>query len=144
MSEPKVTLRDDAPAAASPAALEPGSPSAEMVRKALQEQVITDERGRQLTVRRPGVLAQFRLVEAVGPEAASNQTYMQMINPLLYLGKIDGEDVLPPMSKREVEVLIQRLDEEGLAALGVWYMANVIGPTLDAVKAAEQQAALKN
>lgn len=123
------------------------SPSAELIRKAMQDEVITDERGRALKMRKPSVLAQYRLIEALG-ELASNQTYMQMVNPLLYLGEIDGAQVFLPKNKKEVEALIQRLDDEGLAAVMGWYIANVIGPTSDAIeaatKAAEEKAALKN
>jgi hypothetical protein len=145
VGEPTVTVHGE-PAAAepAPAAAPPASPSAELVRKAAMDEVLTDERGRKLHVRKPGVLAQFRLTEAVGPEAAANQTYMQMINPLIYLAAIDGEEVHLPASKREVEVLIVRLEDEGLACLMAWYVVNVLGPTMDAMRAAEQQSQIKN
>lgn len=140
----KVTIKGEGDHAA-PEATE--TPSAELIRKAMQDEVVTDERGRQLKMRKPGVLAQYRLIEALG-DLASNQTYMQMVNPLLYLGAIDGDLVMLPSNKREVEALIQRLDDDGLGAVMGWYFANVIGPTQDAIesatKAAEQKAALKN
>lgn len=123
-------------------------PSEDLVRQATKEETVTDEKGRRITLRKPGVLAQFRIVEAVGPELAANQTYMQMVNPLIYLSEIDGDPVFLPANKREVDVLIQRLDEEGLAAVFAWYMANIVVPTQDAVKAAEraaeEKARLKN
>lgn len=127
---------------------ETASPSAELVRQALKDETVRDERGRSLTLRKPGVLAQYRIVEAVGPEAAANQTYMQMVNPLIYLAEIDGEAVYFPQSKAEVEALIQRLDDDGLAAVFSWYMTNIIGPTQSAIaaaqRAAEDKAKLKN
>lgn len=123
---------------------EAASPSSDLVRQALKEETLTDEKGRKIKVRKPGVLAQYRLVEAVGAEAAANQTYMQMINPLIYVAEIDGDPVHLPANKREVEVLIQRLDDEGLTAVMSWYMANIIGPTMDALAAAERAAQLKN
>lgn len=123
------------------------TPSEQLVRKAMQDETITDSAGRQLKMRKPGVLAQYRLIEALG-DLASNQTYMQMVNPLLYLAAIDGDAVFMPGNKREVEALIQRLDDHGLAEVMGWYVANVIGPTNDAIeaaqKAADQKAALKN
>lgn len=124
------------------------TPTEELIRQATKEEVVTDERGRQITLRKPGVLAQYRIVEAAGAEAAANQTYMQMVTPLIYVAKIDDDAVFLPKSKGEIEALLQRLDEEGLAAVFSWYMANVIGPTNDAIKAAEraaeEKAALKN
>lgn len=136
----EVTVHDDPPAA--PAASD--SPAQDLIRRAMQPEDIKDERGRVLSVRKPGPLAQYRILEAVGPETAANTTYMQMVNPLLYLGAIDGDPVHLPTSKREVEALILRLDDDGLGALMAWYMANVIAPTMDAVKAAEEAAAIKN
>lgn len=135
----EVTIHDG-PETAKPAA----KPSEDLVRAALKQEEITDERGRKIVMRKPGVLAQFRLIQAVGPETAANDTYMRMINPLLYVGSIDGEEVFPPASLREVELLIQRLDDEGLGAAMAWYMANVIGPTMEAMAAAEKAAQLKN
>lgn len=133
----KLTVHEDAAPAAEP-------PSRQLIRQAIKEEKIPVEDGRTLTVRKPGVLAQYRLIEAVGPEAAANQTYMQMINPLLYLGAIDDDPVHLPVSKREVEALIYRLDDDGLGALMAWYVGNVVAPTMDAIKAAEEAAALKN
>jgi hypothetical protein len=85
-------------------------------------------------VRKPGVLAQFRLVQAVGAESAANQTYMQMINPLIYLGEIDGEPVFLPMNKARGRGADPRLGDEGLNAVNGWYMVNVVGPTMDAIQ----------
>jgi hypothetical protein len=135
---PKITLHEEAPAE---------SPSAQLVKQALKEEVVVDERGRKLTMRKPGVLAQYRLAEALG-ELASNQTYMQMCNPLMYLAAIDGDPVVLPSSKLQVEALIQQLDDDGLAAAMSWYVANVIAPTMQAIEAAEKAArdkeAIKN
>lgn len=128
VSKPKVVIHKDA------------TPSEELVRQAIQEETVTDARGRKITLRKPGVLAQFKIVEAVGPETAANQTYMQMVNPLIYVGAIDGDDVFLPATKREVEALIQRLDDDGLAAVFAWYMTNIVGPTQDAIAMAERQA----
>jgi len=77
-----------------------------------------DAQGRILTLKKPGVLAQFRLVEALG-DSAKNETYMGMVFPLLFVSAVDGEPVPQPRSKGEVEALIQRLGDDGIAALMV-------------------------
>jgi hypothetical protein len=77
---------------------------------------VTDARGREITLRKPPVLAQFRFVEALG-KSAENQSYLAMTMPLIFIGAIDGVAVPTPNTKGEVEALIQRLDEEGLEAL---------------------------
>ncbi len=69
-----------------------------------------------ITVKKPGVLAQYRIVEVVG-DSAKNEVYMGMVMPLLWVTEIDGEPVPPPGTKRELEALIQRLGEDGVSAL---------------------------
>jgi len=99
----KVTLTDPAE---NPAAVVPE----------VQKATVTDATGRLIMLRKPGVLAQFRLVEALG-RSAQNQVYMGMVLPLLFVGSIDGAAVVPPATKGEVEALITRLDEAGIQAV---------------------------
>lgn len=90
------------------------TPSAEAVAQAAATFVVHDERGRAITIKKPGVLAQFRLVQAVGPDTAKNQVYMGMVMPIIFVTAIDGDPVYPPANFREVEALIQRLDDDGM------------------------------
>src|SRR5258708_14877125 len=78
---------------------------------------VTDAKGRVLTLGEHDVLAPYRLVRIVGAEAAENRVYMNMIFPLLYLKKIDDEDLIPFQTIREVEALIQRLGHDGVRKL---------------------------
>lgn len=89
------------------------NPTTEVIAKANAEVVVTDPNGRSIKLKKPGVLAQFRLVEALG-DTAANPVYMGMVMPLIFVAEIDGDPVLPPNTKREVEALIQRLDTEGV------------------------------
>ncbi len=89
------------------------NPTTEVIAKANAEAVVTDPAGRSIKLKKPGVLAQFRLVEALG-DTAQNAVYMGMVMPLIFVAEIDGDPVLPPNTKREVEALIQRLDTEGV------------------------------
>jgi hypothetical protein len=77
---------------------------------------VKDAKGRVLTLRKPNVLAQYQLVRMLGADASSNQTYLSMVMPLLYLQAIDGE-VVNFANQRELDAAIQKLDEEGLQAL---------------------------
>ena len=72
--------------------------------------------GREITLRRPQVLAQLRLVDAIG-DSAANRVYLGMCMPLIYVAAIDGADVPPLETKKQVEALFQRLDEDGLEAV---------------------------
>jgi hypothetical protein len=77
---------------------------------------IEDSRGRKLILKRPNVLAQYRLVRTLGAEAAANPTYVGMLMPLLFLQQLDGNPV-SLASQREIDLAIQQLDEDGLMAL---------------------------
>ena len=96
--------------------LEVKKPSDEAVAKAAADFVIQDANGRSITLKKPGVLAQYRLIEALG-DSAKNEVYMAMVLPLIYVVKIDDNDVRSPNTKREVEALIQQLDEVGIEAV---------------------------
>lgn len=114
------------------------NPSAEVVAKALAEVVVTDANGRSIKLKKPGVLAQYRLVEALG-DTAKNEMYRAMVMPLLYVAEINGEAVFPLTSKSQIEALIQQLDEAGIEAVSEGALANFGRSTPEA-----DQAALKN
>lgn len=114
------------------------SPSAELIAAAKREATVTDSLGRVIRLKKPAVLAQFRLVEALG-ETSKNQVYMGMVMPLIFVAQIDGEAVPAPTSKLQVEALIQRLSDEGVRAVMEAVNENFGTPNPDA-----DQAALKN
>jgi hypothetical protein len=78
----------------------------------------TDKKGRVLKLRKPGMLAQYRMVGMLG-KAADSETYLNMCMPLLYLYAIDGDDSITINSVLQMEGLIQRLGEEGVNAIMV-------------------------
>jgi hypothetical protein len=92
------------------------SPSAEIIKAAKAETAITDSTGRVIMLRKPGVLAQYRLIEAIGA-SSSNDRYVSMCLPLIYVGSINGDPVMGLSRKSEVEALIQQLGDEGIAAV---------------------------
>ena len=115
------------------------TPTEQVIAKANEETVVTDATGRVIKLKKPGVLAQYRLVEVVGAEAAKNEVYMGMILPLIFVSEIDGKPLQSPRSKNEVDALIQRLDEDGISAVlkGVQESFGNVDPEAD-------KAALKN
>ncbi|WP_331693489.1 hypothetical protein [Pandoraea sputorum] len=100
-----------------------GSPSDEIVKAAVAEHTVQDTSGRALLLRKPGILAQYRLIEALG-DSAKNEAYMAMVMPLLFVGAINGDAVPPLRTKSEVEALIQRLDDAGVEAVMLGVQAN--------------------
>lgn len=113
-------------------------PSDEVVQKSLLPCTVTDARGRVITLQKPGVLAQFRMIEMLG-ETAKNQVYVGMVLPLMYVSAIDDEPLTRISSKKELEALIQRLDEDGLLAVAEGVEKNFGRPDPDA-----DEQALKN
>lgn len=96
---------------------DPKTPSEKVIESANQLTYVTDAKGRKLGLRRLDFLEEFRIIESLGSETASNTTYMTMLTPLLYLAEIDGSPVEIPRNKRQVEALIQRAGREGFAAI---------------------------
>lgn len=92
-------------------------PSQEIIANVVKACHVVDGMGRKIHLRKPGVLAQYRLVEMLGDHAASNDRYMGMVAPLMYISQIDDDDAITITTKTELEALIQRLGEEGLDAV---------------------------
>lgn len=114
--------------------LNPTTPTAEVISKAAADVTIDGGRGRAIKLRRPGVLAQFRLIEALG-DTARNGVYVNMVLPLIYIGAIDDDTNIQLSKKSEIEALIQRLDEEGIEAVMKGVSKHFGAPDPDADKA---------
>lgn len=97
--------------------LNDGTPSEQVLSKAAQTFETKDSEGRTLVIKKPGILAQFNIVEVAG-DAAKNDVWMNMVLPVIYLSELAGEAVIPPKNRLQLNGLLQRLDEHGLNALG--------------------------
>lgn len=111
--QPKLTV--DQPDAPPKPPIE--TPTQAAIREAVKEATVIDVKGRKITLRKPDVLAQYRIVKIAGPEAAKNEVYMGMIMPIIFVVAIDAEPVYFPQTEAELEATIQRLDEHGLEAV---------------------------
>jgi hypothetical protein len=81
------------------------------------EQVIIDDAGRRLSLRKVGVLETLRLYKALGPELAMNGPYMAAARIAASVAMIDHVPVPFPANEAAVEALLARLDEDGVAAV---------------------------
>jgi uncharacterized protein YbjT (DUF2867 family) len=109
------------------------TPSSELVKKAAEVVTIETPNGLTVTLKKPGVLSQFRLVKILG-EAARNQVYVSMVIPITFVASINGVAVNYPNTEREIEATIQRLDEEGVTAVMNAVMENFGGESPEAQK----------
>lgn len=92
------------------------TPSQQVLARAGKTFETTDAKGRRLTLRKPSPLAEFRFVEMLG-SAASNDRYFAMAIPILFVVKIDDEEIMAPARKSEFEAMVKLLGEEGIAAI---------------------------
>jgi hypothetical protein len=92
------------------------SPSARLV-AAQAAPVVTDGRGRVLTLRRLTALDKLRLFKAAGPVLAQNQPWLGMAVLACSVAAVDDVPVPPPIIEGQVEALVARLGDDGLAAV---------------------------
>lgn len=79
--------------------------------------IITDSRGRRITIRKVGVLETLRLYKALGPSLSINGAYMSAASIAAGAAMIDEVPMPFPSSEAGVELLLERLGDEGVAAL---------------------------
>lgn len=106
MANPKVTINQTEQ-----------TPSQQLVAQAKAEVSTTDGRGRVIKLQKPSPLAKLRFFEAMG-ESSSNPLWGNTVAPLMYVAAIDGEPVPTPITKLQIEALYQRLDDDGMEAIG--------------------------
>ena len=95
----------------------------DLIATAVKDVVVTDAKGRAIKLSKPNALAQFRLVKMLG-SSAENGPYVSMVLPLIFVAEVDGEAIPFPRSEAQLEALILRLDDEGLAAVVEGVTAN--------------------
>lgn len=98
---------------------------------------VIDTVGHKITIRKLTALDRMRLFEMLGASLSDNLSYMGYAMSASCVTKLDEEAILFPTTKRSIEVMVQRLGEEGLDAVARGYRENfTAGETgdLDAVK----------
>jgi hypothetical protein len=111
------------------------SPSQELSKPAKES--VTDSRGRVLVVRKMNALDRLRVFELIGAENASNEPYLGYANLAYSVESIDGGPLPVPRTKLALEGAVQKLDDDGLAAVAQAFLkiyAATAEETKDAVK----------
>lgn len=93
------------------------TPSQVIVREAAQPMTVVDQKGRRLSLRRLTALDTLRLFKAAGPVLSQNEPWLSMASLVFSVLEIDGVPVPCPTTEAQVESLIDRLGDEGLAAI---------------------------
>jgi hypothetical protein len=93
------------------------TPSQVIISEATRATTTVDSKGRRLTVRHLTALDTLRLFKAAGPILAQNEPWLSMAGMAFAVLEIDGVPVPTPATEGQIEVLIDRLGDEGLAAV---------------------------
>jgi hypothetical protein len=96
--------------------------------------VLTDAKGRKLTLRTLTLLEQTRVLRAIGPAQASNEPYVQTVIAMCMIADIDGVPVLLPTNERQIDGMLDRIGNEAGVAMNV----HLRKMQADAEKAAEE------
>ena len=109
MNQPQVTLNQQTDILGE----QEMTPTARAVRNAIREKVIHDEDGREIRLRKPGVLDQLHLIEFL-EHRSTNPVYFHLASAVIWVCGIDGEAIHMPTSILELEAIFQQLDEHGV------------------------------
>jgi len=93
------------------------TPSARLLAAAQAGPTITDSHGRRLALRYLTALDKLRLLKAAGPALAPNTPWMGLALLAASVTAIDDIPVPQPATETQVEALVARLGDEGLAAV---------------------------
>ncbi len=80
-------------------------------------ETIQDAAGRAITLRRLNALDKLRLFKAAGPVLAQNPLWLGMATLACATTDIDGVPVPPPANEAQVEALVGKLGDIGIAAI---------------------------
>lgn len=92
------------------------TPSASIIAAASASQTVHDADGRTLALRRLTALDKLRLFKAAGPVLSQNQPWLGMAMVACSVAAIDGVPVPPPVNEQQIEALVSRLGDAGIAA----------------------------
>jgi hypothetical protein len=112
------------------------SPSATIISAGTAAPTVTDRQGRRLTLRRMTSLDKLRLFKAAGPTLAHNQPWLGMAMLACSVAEIDNVPVPPPTNEQQIELMVARLGDLGIAAVAEALNGQPEVTQLDAMAAA--------
>ena len=92
-------------------------PTAQILDSARTKHTLLDSDGREIVIRRLTALDRLRLFKAVGPVLSQNNAYLGMAMLACSVTAIDGVPVPPPIIEAQIEALVAKLGDAGIAAV---------------------------
>ncbi len=108
------------------------SPSDTIVSQAAATWAVTDADGRRITLRRLTALGKLRLFKAAGPTLSHNQYWLGMATLACSVHAIDDVPVPMPTNEPQIEALVGRLGDAGIAAVASALSADASAETTGA------------
>jgi hypothetical protein len=99
------------------------APSVQIVSAAMLPLVVRDADGRELVLRRMTALDRLRLFKAIGPVLSQNNLYLGMATLAASVTSIDTVPVPAPATETQIEALVARLGDSGIAAVAAAFAA---------------------
>ena len=93
------------------------TPSGSILAAAATTETVMDGDGRRITVRRLSALDRLRLFKAAGPLLAQNHPWLGMAYIAYSVAAIDNVPVPPPINETQIEGVVGRLGDAGVAAV---------------------------
>lgn len=112
MAPPKATMR-------SAPATQGETPSEAIIHSAHEIKYATDARNRRIGVEKPRALLRFRLLKILGADNSKNEILLGNAMLAFLVREVNGEKIAQINSERQLEAMIDRLDDDGLAAVAL-------------------------
>ena len=100
------------------------------------ERTVETASGARLTIRRLGVLDKLRLFKVAGPLLAQNEPWLGLALLAYSVTSIDDVPVPTPNTEGQIEALVARLGESGIAAAAVALCDQAAPTTREAIEIA--------
>jgi hypothetical protein len=92
-------------------------PSRRIIQDANQVSSVRDARNRKIEFRRSNALDTLRLLKAAGPDLSQNEAWLSMASLAFAVTSIDDVPTPQPTNEAQIESLIDKLGDVGIAAI---------------------------
>lgn len=110
------------------------TPSERIVEEANRTYSVTDTKGTAIEFRRLGMSGHRRLLKAISNESANKQQLFSMYLMAASVVSIDGDAVTFPSNEIQLDALVDRLGDDGFAALIQAIPANLGAQTVEGLR----------
>jgi hypothetical protein len=93
------------------------TPTTSILASAAASEIVTDDDGRRLAIRRLTALDRLRLFKAAGPTLAQNQPWLGMALIASSVNAIDDVPIPTPANEAQIEAMVARLGDSGISAV---------------------------